>query len=132
MAARDRYSAFIKPKCARGAHLQIGTTGGAANGLREGSGGRAIDDMDRKGERDADRDGEPGQHKAHREGAELARDQPAPGGGTRGRSRRKSLRAVSISIEYRWGAADGSEVAAMPRRCCPGARGSSWFRAAPP
>ena len=86
--------AFVKPKCARAAHLQIGTTGGAAHGLPEGFGGRAIDDMDCKGECDADRDGEPGQHEAHRKGAELTRDQPAPGGGTRLSHRRGPAHAV--------------------------------------
>ena len=85
---------LVKSKRARAAHLQIGTAGGAAHGLPEGFGGRAIDDMDRKGERDADRDGEPGQHEAHRKGAELARDQPALGGGARLSHRRGPGRAA--------------------------------------
>ena len=70
---------LVKAKRARTAYLQIGTAGGAAHRLPEGFGGRPIDDMDRKGERDADRDGESGQHKAHRKGAQLTDDQPAPG-----------------------------------------------------
>ena len=74
---------LVKSKRARTAHLQIGPTGGAAHRLPEGFGGRPIDDMDRKGERDADRDGESGQQETHGKGAELARDQPAPGGGAR-------------------------------------------------
>ena len=60
-----------------------GTTGCAAHGLPERFGGRAIDDMNCKGECDTNRDGEPGQHEAHWKGAELTRDEPTPGGGTR-------------------------------------------------
>ena len=67
---------------------------GAAHGLPEGFGGRAIDYMDCKGECDADRDGEPGQHEAHRKRAELARDEPAPGGGTRLSHRRTLTHAA--------------------------------------